>query len=76
MGWYKPGRDQDHPGDPPPQWAPPSRTTRIALLLTVIAGVVIALMVISTRSAGATDAVGVPEAGQVLMVSSSPFSPL
>jgi len=56
MGWYRPGRHPNHPGDPPPRWAPLSRGTRLALLLTVIAGIVIALAVISTRSTAAMEA--------------------
>lgn len=55
MAWYKPGRDPDHPGDPPPKWARLSRTARLALLITVIAGIVIALLVITTRTAGAIE---------------------
>ena len=58
MGWYKPGRNPNHPGDPPPKWAPLSTRSRLALLVAVIAGVVIALMIISTRSAGAADGTG------------------
>jgi hypothetical protein len=68
MAWYKPGRDPNHPGDPPPKWAPLGKGTRIALLVTVIAGVVIALLIISARSADASDAaqhVEMPEAGLV-----------
>ena len=55
MAWYKPGRNPNHPGDPPPKWAPLSKTTRLALVVTVIAGVVIALLIVATRSAQATD---------------------
>jgi len=53
MAWYRPGRDPNHPGDPPPQWALLGKGTRIALLVTVIAGIVIALLIMSSRSAGA-----------------------
>ena len=53
MAWYKPGRNPNHPGDPPPKWAPLGKGTRIALLVTVIAGIVIALLIITTRSADA-----------------------
>jgi hypothetical protein len=76
MGWYRPGRDPNHPGDAPPKWAPLSRTTRFALLFTVIAGVVIALMVISTRPAGAMDAADPPAAGYVLYASPDGVDPL
>lgn len=69
MAWYEPGRNPNHPGDPPPKWAPLSRTTRLALMVTVIAGIVIALVVITTRSADAADSADVatdppgPESG-------------
>jgi len=55
MAWYKPARNRNHPGDPPPKWAPISRAGRLVLVVTVIAGVVIAFVIIATRSAEATD---------------------
>lgn len=55
MGWYEPGRNPNHPGDPPPKWARLSRTGRLVLLITVIAGVVIGLVIMATRTAGAAD---------------------
>jgi hypothetical protein len=59
MWSYKPGRNPNHPGDPPPKWAPLSKRARLALLVTVIAGIVIALLILATRTAGAADGVGV-----------------
>ena len=64
MAWYKPGRNPNHPGDPPPKWAPLSRRARLALLVTVIAGVVIALLIVATRSADATDGPGMTAIGR------------
>ena len=55
MGWYKPGRNPNHPGDPPPKWAPLSKRGRFALLVAVIAGIATALILMATTSAGATD---------------------
>lgn len=55
MAWYEPGRNSNHPGDPPPRWAPLSKAARLALAVTVIAGIVIALLIIASRSAAATD---------------------
>jgi hypothetical protein len=55
MAWYKPARNRDHPGDPPPKWAPISRAGRWVLVVTVIAGTVIALLIMTARTAGAAD---------------------
>ena len=55
MYGFRPARNRNHPGDPPPKSAPLSKRGRLALLGTVIAGVVIALMIIVTRTAGAAD---------------------
>ena len=55
MAWFKPARNRDHPGDPPPKWAPIGKAGRAALVVTVIVGIVIALLIIATRSAEATD---------------------
>ena len=54
MAWFKPARNSAHPGDPPPRWAPISRAGRLVLVVTVITGIVIALMITATRTAGAT----------------------
>jgi hypothetical protein len=58
MWSYKPGRNPNHPGDPPPKWAPLSKWARLALLVTVIAGIVIAFLILATRTAGGADGVG------------------
>ncbi len=55
MAWFRPARNRDHPGDPPPRWAPISRAGRLVLVVTVITGIVIALMIMATRTTGATD---------------------
>ena len=55
MSGFRPARNRQHPGDPPPEWAPLGRWGRIVILLTVIAGVVIALILSGTRSADALD---------------------
>ncbi len=75
-----------HPGDPPPRWGL-SKTGRLVIAVTVAVGVVIALMIIVARPAGASDdaagdgvempeygfAVTVPQNRQALrMVWSSP----
>lgn len=52
MAWHRPGRNANHPGDPPPRWATLSRGQRLALLLTVIAGVTLALVLRVTGVAG------------------------
>ena len=57
MAWYKPGRNPDHPGNAPPKWAPLSKAGRLVLLVSVIAGVVIGLMIVATRTTGAADAI-------------------
>ena len=43
-----------HPGDPPPRWGL-SKTGRLVIAVTVAVGVVIALMIIVARPAGASD---------------------
>jgi len=55
MYGFRPARNRQHPGDRPPKWAPLGRFGRVAILLTVVAGVVIALLVIGTRPADALD---------------------
>ena len=55
MYGFRPARNRKHPGDAPPTWAPTGRTGRLVLLGTVIAGVIIALVIIATRTADAAD---------------------
>ncbi len=62
MAWFRPARNRDHPGDPPPKWAPMGRAGRVVLVITVIVGVVIALLIMSTRTAGAADGTDGPAA--------------
>jgi hypothetical protein len=49
------GRRPTHPGEPTPKWGLPSRVGRLALLVTVIVGIFIALVITATRPAGAVD---------------------
>ena len=55
MAWFRPAGDREHPGDPPPEWAPMGKAGRLVLVITVIVGVVIALLLVSSRTAGAAD---------------------
>lgn len=57
---FRPARNRNSPGDPPPKWATIGRAGRLALVITVIVGVVIALVIIGARSADAADAVATP----------------
>jgi hypothetical protein len=69
MFGFRPGRNSRHPGDRPPMWAPLSRAGRLTLAIAVIAGVVIALMILATRPVEASrDAVA---AGACVQLSDS-----
>jgi hypothetical protein len=52
---FRPARNRNDPGDPPPKWAPLGRAGRLILLVTVIVGIVIALLIMTSRTAGAAD---------------------
>ena len=52
---FRPARNPKHPGDPPPKWAPIGRTGRLVLLGTVIVGIIIAFVIMTTRTADAAD---------------------
>jgi len=54
MAWYKPGRDGPSRRSPP-KWAPMGRARRLVLAVTVIVGVVIALLIVAQPTAGAAD---------------------
>ena len=46
---FKPGRNTQNPGDPPPRWSLQSRASRVAVGLTVAAGIVIGLLIAAAR---------------------------
>ena len=50
IGWHKPGRNATHPGDPPPRWALRSRASKVIMALTVVVGLVIGLILATTRT--------------------------
>lgn len=58
MYGFRPARNRKHPGDRPPKWAPIGRTGRFVLLGTVIVGIVIALVILTARTAAAADDTG------------------
>ena len=58
MYGFRPARNRKHPGDRPPKWAPIGRTGRLVLLGTVVAGIVIALVILTARTAAAADDTG------------------
>jgi hypothetical protein len=53
MAWFRPARNKDHPGDPPPKWAPMGKVGRWVLVVTVIVGIVVALAISVTRTSDA-----------------------
>jgi hypothetical protein len=55
MTWYKPGRDGPSRRSRQKVWAPIGQAGRVILLVTVIVGIVIALMITTSRTAGAAD---------------------
>ena len=71
MAWFGTARHRDNPGDPPPGRAPVGRAGRLVLAVTVIAGVVIALLLVSTRTAGAADGADGTAVAQESVVPSS-----
>jgi hypothetical protein len=58
---FRPYRNRNNPGDGPPKWGL-GKTGWIVIALTVVAGILIALMVIGTRSGDASDGVAGPAA--------------
>ena len=52
-----------HPGDPPPRWGL-SKAGRLVIAITVVVGVVIALVIVLGRPAGASDDVASPTMSQ------------
>jgi hypothetical protein len=53
---FRPYRNRNSPGDPPPRWAPLGRRGCLLLAITVIAGVVIALLIGALRPGDAGQA--------------------
>lgn len=47
---FKPARNRNAPGDPPPRWAPISKAGRIVLVATVIAAIVIGIVLAVSRT--------------------------
>ena len=46
---FRPGRNSQNPGDPPPRWGLKSRASRFAVGLAVVAGIVIGLLLAAAR---------------------------
>jgi hypothetical protein len=84
MAWYKPGRDGPSRTSRLKVWAPMGRAGCLVLVVAVIVGVVIALMIVATRTAGAAggtdgpattpESVGPPSFGQRVEVSEAGFA--
>lgn len=65
MGYhgFRPYRNRNNPGDGPPKWGL-GRMGRLVIALTVVAGIVIALMIMATRPGDASDGEASPATPQ------------
>lgn len=52
---FRKSRDGNHPGDPPAMWPPMDRTGLTLLITTVIVGLVIGLIIVTSGSDGGPD---------------------